>query len=45
MLQPMLGRWSGEIGFPASAASQAARRSLPVTRMPFSGRLSSNWPR
>src|SRR5690348_3984785 len=31
MLQPTLGFWSGDTGLPASTASSAARRSLPVT--------------
>jgi hypothetical protein len=31
MLQPMLGFWFGRTGLPASTASSAARRSLPVT--------------
>ena len=45
ILQPMLGSWFAEAGLPASTASIAARKSVPVTGTPFPGRLSSNWPR
>src|SRR5580693_5157061 len=44
MLQPMLGRWSEEGGWPSAMAAIAARRSRPVTGLPLEGRLSSNWP-
>src|SRR5690606_10578637 len=42
MLQPMLGRCSIVTGLSASTASQAARRSAPVTGMSLPGRLASN---
>ncbi len=42
MLQPMLGRCSGETARPAMTASSAARRSFPVTGTSFPGRLSSS---
>lgn len=42
MLQPRLGRCSGETGRPSSTASSAPRRSLPVTGLPLFGRASSS---
>ena len=45
MLQPMLAFWLLSTGFPASAASIAARRSRPVTGLLPPGRLSSSCPR
>ena len=45
MLQPILGRCSSGIARPATSASSAARRSLPVTGTSLPGRLSSSWPR
>jgi len=45
MLQPTLGVCSGGTAPPRSSASMAARRSEPVTAIPFPGRLPSNCPR
>jgi len=45
MLQPIDGFCSLGTGLPASTASIAARKSFPVTGIPFPGRLSSYCPR
>ncbi len=42
---PALGYCFSGLGWPASMASMAARRSSPVTGLPERGRLSSNRPR
>ncbi len=45
MLQPTLGSWSPAIGLCCERAWMAARRSFPVTGLPFFGVLSSKRPR